>query len=306
MTYKSERVRVAALVSYYAAKCSGVSPLQVLRSMLADDEYADIKAPTQFIRDVVTKWQHHGEVANLFSMRVSSHPKKVPDEIIRKCATIIQAGYNVELLVASGSGQVSGQATKHQVHRYYGSIKEACQKDGFLEGVIREYGVTYDYMRTRLHEVDRSLALRRVEFKYMLTEGQMMNRRSTAAFLLNAWRADASWLSRVWWLDETSMWIIDNDNPTQLVWADAHDEGVRVVLNTPHIAAHRSIKVHVIAAVNALLGAVWCDFTTGTTDIVRRTPDLNAPYKVGEQYQWYPSGPQLCVQPSSSCCMQCT
>jgi hypothetical protein len=192
MTYKSERVRVAALVSYYAAKCSGVSPLQVLRSMLADDEYADIKAPTQFIRDVVTKWQHHGEVANLFSMRVSSHPKKVPDEIIRKCATIIKAGYNVELLVASGSGQVSGQATKHQVHRYYGSIKEACQKDGFLEGVIREYGVTYDYMRTRLHEVDRSLALRRVEFKYMLTEGQMMNRRSTAAFLLNAWRADAS------------------------------------------------------------------------------------------------------------------
>jgi hypothetical protein len=110
MTYKSERVRVAA-VSYYAAKYSGVSPVQHLRSMLDADAYADIKAPTQFIRDVVTKWQHHGEVVNLFSTRVSSHPKKVPDEVIRKCATIIKAGYNVELLVASGSGQVSGQST---------------------------------------------------------------------------------------------------------------------------------------------------------------------------------------------------
>jgi hypothetical protein len=302
MTYKSDRVRTAALVSYYAAKHSGVSPLQHMRSMLSAAEYADIKAPMQFIRDVVTKWQHHGEVANLFSTRVSSHPKKVPDEVIRKCATIIKAGYNVELLVASGSGQ----ATKHQMHRYYGSIKEACQKDVFLEGVIREYGVTYDYMRTRLHEVDSSLARRRVEFKYMLTESQKMARRITAASLLNAWRIDASCLMRVWWLDETCIWIINNKHPTQQVWADAHDEGVRVVLNTPHIAAHSSIKVHLIAAVNGLLGPVWCDFTTGTTDIMRRTPGLNAPYKVRGQYQWYPSGPQLCVQPSSSCCMQCT
>lgn len=302
MTYKTERVRVAALVSYYAAKHSGVSPLQHLRSMLDADEYADIKAPTQFIRDVVTKWQHHGEVANLFSTRVSSHPKKVPDDVIRKCATVIKAGYNVELLVAGGSGQ----GTKHQVHRYYGNIKEACQKEGFLEGVIREYGVTYDYMRTRLHQVDSSLTLRRVEFKYMLTEGQKLQRRMTAAFLLNAWRANPTCLRDVHWLDETSLWIIDNKNPSKLVWADAHDEGVRVVLNTPHISSHRSIKVHLIAAVNAELGAVWCDFTTGTTEIERRTSGLNAPYKVGGQYQWYPSGPQLCVHPSSSSCMQCT
>lgn len=306
MTYKSERVRTAALVSYYAAKYSGVRPEQHLRDMLDANEFEDIKAPSQFIRDVVTKWMHHGEVANLFSSRVSSQPKKVPDEVISKCATIIKDGYYVELLVAGGRGHVIGQATKHQVHRYYGSIKEACQKDEYLEGVIKEYGVTYDYMRTRLHEVDSSLTLRRVEFKYKLTEGQMLNRRMTAWSLLNAWRANPDCLLDVWWMDETSMWIIDNENPTKRVWADAHDEGVRVVLSTPHIAAHRSIKVHLIAAVNAVLGPVWCDFTTGTTDIQRRTLGLNAPYKVGGQYQWYPSGPQLCVQPSSSCCMQCT
>lgn len=304
MTYKSDRVRTAALVSYYAAQRSGTNPVQHLRSMLGADEFADIKAPTQFIRDVVAKWQQHGEVANLFSTRASSRPKRVPDDVIRECATIIKAGYHVEMMVASGSGQGSGHATKHQVHRYYGSIKEACQKDEFLEGVITKYGVTYDYLRSRLHQVDPLLTLRTVEFKYMLTEGQMLNRRSTAASLLNAWRIDPLCLLPVWWFDETVMWIVDNENHTRRVWADAHDEGVRVVLSTPHIAAHRSIKVHLIAAVNALLGPVWCDFTTGTTDIVRRTPGLNAPYKVGGQYQWYPSGPQLCVQPSSSCCMQ--
>jgi hypothetical protein len=109
MTYKSDRVRTAALVSYWAAKHSGVSPVQHLQSMPDADAYADVKAPMQCIRDVVAKWQHHGEVVNLFSTRASSHPRIVPDEVICKCATIIKAGYSVELLVASGSGQLQGQ-----------------------------------------------------------------------------------------------------------------------------------------------------------------------------------------------------
>ena len=123
MTYKSDRVRTAALVAHYASKHSGVNPVVHLRNLLDDDEYADIRAPTQFIRDVVTKWQHHGAVANLFSTRVSSHPKKVPDEVIRKCATIIKAGYNVQLLVTSGSGQ----ATQHQflAGHYLGASAQA-------------------------------------------------------------------------------------------------------------------------------------------------------------------------------------
>ena len=129
MTYKSDRVRTAALVAFYAAKQSSSNPVRVLQSMLDADEFADIKAPKQLIRDVVTKWQQHHTVVNLFSMRASSHPKVVPDAIIKECVARIKGGYNVELQVAGASTSVSGQVTVHKVHRYYTSIKEACQKD---------------------------------------------------------------------------------------------------------------------------------------------------------------------------------
>jgi hypothetical protein len=306
MTYKSERARTAALVAFYAAQRSCSKPVDVLRSILDADEFEGIQAPQQFIRDVVKKWQRHHIVVNLFSMRASSHPKVVPDAIIKECAAKIKGGYNVQLQIAGASTSGSGQGTVHSVHRYYTSIREACEKDDYLGGVIREYGVTHEYLRTRLHQVAPELKVRTVEFKYFLTENQRLTRRAVATLLLGAWVMDHSYLVPVYWLDETSMWIISNQNPIVKVWADAHDEGVRAVLTSPHIAAHSKIKVHLIAAVNAQLGPVWCDFTTGTTDIERRTPGLNVPYRVGGQYQLYPSGPQLCTQPSSSRCMQCT
>jgi hypothetical protein len=306
MPYQSERVRTAALVSFYAAKQSSSKPVDVLKSMLGADEFAGIKAPTQFIRDVVTKWQRHHTVVNLFSMRACSHPKVVPDAIIKECAAKIKGGYHVQLQVADASTDGNGQLRVHSVHRYYTSIREACEKDAYLGGVIREYGVTYEYLRTRLHQVAPELKVRTVEFKYFLTENQRLARRAVATLLLGAWVTDHSFFDPVYWLDETCMWIISNQNPSVKVWADAHDEGVRAVLTSPHIAAHSKIKVHLIAAVNAQLGPVWCDFTTGTTDIERRTLGLNAPYKVSGQYQLYPSDPQLCTQPSNSCCMQCT
>ena len=306
MPYHSERARTAALVSFWAAKRSCSKPVDVLRSMLDADEFDRISAPSQFVRDVVKKWQRHHTVVNLFSMRASSHPKVVPDAIIVQCAAKIKGGYSVQLQVAGASTSGNGQVTVHSVHRYYTSIKEACEKDDFLGGVIREYGVTYEYLRTRLHDVVPDLKMRKVEFKYFLTENQRLARRAVATLLLGAWVTDHSFFDPVYWLDETCMWIISNDNPTVKVWADAHDEGVMAVLSSPHIQAHSKIKVHLIAAVNAQLGPVWCDFTTGTTDIERRTPGLNAPYKVSGQYQLYPSGPQLYTQPSNSCCMQCT
>lgn len=149
MTYKSVRVRVATLVAYY--KCGGANDQAVakLASYLTPEEFADIAAPRQFIYDVHRKFEEHRTVENLFSGRISSVPVKVPDSIIRRCGDRIKAGYWVQLQHGGRGRPV--QVT--QVHRYYTSIKQACQKDDFVGGVLSDWNVSIDHLRTRMHEV---------------------------------------------------------------------------------------------------------------------------------------------------------
>jgi hypothetical protein len=281
MTYKSERVRTAALVAHYAAKLQNGDPVEVFRDMVTPQEFADVRAPAEFIRSIARKWLLHHTVSNLSDIRASSRPIKVPDSVIKECAARIKEGYTVQLQV-KGPG---GQLTNHPVHRYYTSIKQACEMNARLGEVVRQYGVSYAYMRTRLHQVAPELKLRTVEFKYQLSVEQRAVRRVVAYALLMQCLQDPGFLSRVWFVDETSLWIVTTAGQTRQVWADAHDEGVRVVLHTPHLAAHPKNHVRVIGAVNALAGAAWHDFTTGTTAIKRLTEVEGAPYMVSGWYQ---------------------
>lgn len=294
--------RVAALVAYYS--CAGIMWLAqiVFFRYVPEDAAGQFSNAGQFIRDVVNKWEKFTTVLDRYGERKPSRPKLVSDEIIKECATAFKSGYTKRVFVRQ-PGPDGDTCEFHEVHRYYTSINEACCDDPVLSSVIDQYAVTPQYLLERMHQMDPNLCKRVVEFKYLLSPEQQASRQQIAALLLKQWRLDQKLLLTVWWIDETSLWIIRSDSPKQKVWADAHDKGVRAVLSSPHVRSQNEIKVHCMGAVNAMFGAGFFEFTTGTTDIRRQCPRPEGAYMVSHKY---PSLVLMHLQPAIWLCMYAT
>lgn len=102
------------------------------------------------------------------------------------------------------------------------------------------------------------------------------------------WRkstADPSFLKRVYFIDECSIWIDSTISKGVKVYTDAHDKGFHHVIHCDKLHSNKKIKVRFIAVVNAVHGTVYLEFTTGTKDIQRLhnlvpLDPQHGPYKV--------------------------
>lgn len=303
MPWQDLRVRWCAVVSYFMAGQSFTKAVAALKQLVQPREFEGIKNPNQFIRDNFKKFDKYHDVDNRLHSRPASHPKKVTDDMAKRCATAFKAGY-MEKMPLTGAG---GAIRTVDVHRYYSTIDQACKDNQVLADTIEECGVTPRHLLRRMHEVDPQLTRRTVHWRRVLTEQQKMQRRVCAAYLFFRTVLNPMLLYRTWFVDETTIWIIGTGTRSQRVYCDAHDNDVRMVLSTPHLDSHQRIKVHLFGAVNAVCG-VFCDFTTGTTDIQRRHAMPNAPYKVGDHSSShvYPCILCTCTMPGNSACMCAT
>lgn len=272
--------RVCALIAY--AKADGVikSAVPAFIGMLTEKEVQTFPRPDQFIRDTQEKWDADRTVEDEYQRRNPSHPKLVTDAVAQQCAAALKGGYFKRVCV----DQPDGTCQVVKVHRYYTSINQAIAHNQLLGSVIEQYAVTPEYLLERMHQVDPSLCKRVVEFKWRLTEAQKAERRFIADWLYKKWENHKKLLLSVWWMDETAIWIVTSHTTKLRVWADAHDQGVRAVLSSPHVQPHDDNKVHVMGAVNALLGTCFLEFTTGTTGDFRFYPRAEGAYMVGCAY----------------------
>jgi hypothetical protein len=199
-----------------------------------------------------------------------------------ECAQALKAGYLRTVLLPGRK--------KQQVHEYYTSWSQACRDNTVIRKALATTGVSPGHLLRRMHGEDPKLVRRTVYLKRQLTEQQQKERRCVAAQLLLACLVNITWLLATWWVDETTVWITNNKVNHQKVWCDASDQGVRDVIHHDSVTDGKKIKVHMMAAVNALEGAVLFEFTTGTTDLEHTHPEMPAePYKVtGGSSQTYP------------------
>jgi hypothetical protein len=93
-------------------------------------------------------------------------------------------------------------------------------------------------------------------------------------------------LSRVYFIDECKIWMSLLAAGSIKVYSNAHDEDVHAVLPCKWMRNHKpspDVKLHFVAAVNPVHGAMFLRFTTGTTDNKDAAGNLNAPYYVSVQ-----------------------
>jgi capsid portal protein len=284
---------MAAVVAYYKAGQDIKAAVAELESMLGQQEFQEIKAARMFILRNVAKYQLHKTVGNLHNLANSSRAPKVPREVVMDCCLALKAGYFIEIDVgtrasdpaARTSHRTQQQPKLQQVHMYYRSIQEACSHNPLLALVVRDYGITPKGLLEAMHRVDDQLVRRTVEFKYMLSEEHQQERFETAFTLLRMgrWHMESMYdlLKRVWWVDEATIWLVADGDAHLKVYCDAHDEGVRAVMSSPHLANRAKTKAHYLGIVNAVLGPCFFEFTTGTTDIKRVWLEQGKKYKVG-------------------------
>jgi hypothetical protein len=128
-----------------------------------------------------------------------------------------------------------------------------------------------------------------------LTAEQKLKRKSAAEKLWQMFQRDPDMLSRIYFIDECKIWMSTLAKGPVKVYCDAHDENVTAVLPCKWMRKHQDVKLHFVCAVNPVHGAVYCKFTTGTTDNMDHVGNLNAPYYVSVCYSvllypmWQPS-----------------
>lgn len=207
---------------------------------------------------------------------------KMPKEVALRAAQYLKVGH-WEFVPATKTSQ------SRFVHRYYNTMQQACQKCVELQAIRNQYGLSNQELLIAIRAADPQLRRRRVRMKYALSESEMRSRKEGARLLLGRCNRDSSFLDRVFFVDECAI-VIDNVmNKGASVYVDAHDKGYLAVIHSERIPKNKRVKFHFIAAVNAVYGAVYIDFTTGTTDILRQyngapLEEGHGPYKVSHHH----------------------
>jgi hypothetical protein len=234
-----------------------------------------VKAPKAFIAYQRKKLL---ETGGLQDRKRSGRKPKIPKSTVAQCCEALKAGYTVWEPAVNSIGV-----------RHWASIKEAvygANSHPLLAWVCWKYGVTPELLQKRLHNHDPNLAHKQLCFKKSLTAQQQFERQYVAAQLLNITLAQPQVLERTFYVDECAIVFSGTELKNVKVYCDrrsATAQATHTIYSNIPGTKYRTITVRIIAAVNALHGPAYLEFTTGTTDIQRRILPVTTPYKVSNQ-----------------------
>lgn len=234
----------------------------------------------------------------------SGRPHKLPDAVAKQASELIKKGYMVPTETSSTAKQPPS------CRKYYTSIRQACENDEHLGDILTKYDMTPSELLVRLHAVDPYLKFMKLHYKRELSPEEKEKRMKFARAQLKKIMANPKHLLRVFYMDEASVLFVTGMDPNIKVWADVHDKEVQQVLHIPNLPKSKPFKVHFVVVVNPVLGPVFMEMTSGTTDIVREHNKKQGAYMVSSglgfflhwRIQMHPAAPALLLSHSSCCC----
>lgn len=216
--------------------------------------------PDKFIRFWTNRFIEEG---SLLDHKVHHTPKSITQQEALNASVWLKTGYWI---------QVQGRGPSHTrwVHRWYPSVSRACKKCPELKAIRDKYGLSNKQLLYWMRKYDPELRRKRVYCKYGFDDEMLQTRQTRARSLLQRATLDPTFLDRCYFIDECTIWLDNEVKKGIKVYCDAHDQDVHSVLHYEKLQEDKAIKVHFIAAVNAVHGCVYLEFTTGTTDIQRK------------------------------------
>lgn len=258
------------MVAYAASLGSIDNAINYYDSWVVAAGLSAMKAPNVFLRRNFRKFLQTGSIQDLPR---SGRPPRLPDHIALRASYLVKLGYEVKVYF--------GDTTKEPlvVRKYFNSIRQACDTVPELAAILTEYNITPSKLLARMHQVDKHLTYMKLHYKLELTQPQKDARLEFSGAQLQLIAHNKEHLLRVFYMDEASILIVPGGDPNIKIWADSRNHDVQQVLHIPNLPKGKFIKVHFVVVVNPLLGPVFMEMTSGTTDIVREH-NTKGPYLV--------------------------
>jgi hypothetical protein len=260
-------VRTAAVEAYIHEDYDVAKALAVLKQQLKDTTFSHVKAPKRFIRNQYKNFKARGSVHDNYGKKRKMPEEGGADDVALRAAKILKAGYmSTQEIPADKKNE---QPKVVPVHTFWGTMKEAVARSVGLKELLLEAGITRKALLRRMEKADPDLVRRTLWYKLHHTPGTIAQRMRVAHSNLERATADPDFLRRVVWIDEATIWLVNNRHCKRRVWCDAHDWDTHRVVKCPMMAKGKPVKVHIMCAVNYELGPFFIEFTTGTTSIKR-------------------------------------
>lgn len=293
--------RIVAVIACAAGRGVPSQALELYNSWLSAIGCTPSTAPDKFLLRNFHKFLRTGSIKD---KPRSGRPHKLPDAVAKEASALIKMGY----MVASETS--STQTKPLTCRKYYTSIRQACEKIARLRDILSNYDMTPSQLLARMHAVDPDLRFMKLHYKRELSSEEKAARKKFALAQLKKIRDNPKHLHRVFYMDEASVLFVTGMDPNIKVWADVHDKEVQQVLHIPHLPKCKPFKVHFVVVVNPLLGPVFMEMTSGTTDIVREHNKKEGAYMVSlglgfflhRRIKMHPAAPALLLSHSSCCC----
>ena len=226
------------MVAYYKNGERRAEAATWLLAKVPNNTWSSLKVVKTFIKAQVNKFLATGSVLNITHAPGRTAHRAVPDDAARHAASILKEGYEHEQVLPTGNPRQPTRVVR--VHSYYTTLSEALRHRPELMDICNQHGVTPKALLARMHQVDDGLVKRTMQYKMPHTDQQREERRTTALALLQMFKADPDLRRRVVWVDQATIWIVDDKHNTKQVWADAHDKGVHYVIKCP-LMLHRIV-----------------------------------------------------------------
>lgn len=285
MARKSKSLRIMATIIAIVAAVAHLPPTKLWNAIPRDSTFWDEAStvhepPRKFIRETAERFYETGSVEYKKYLRKKRKATAMPADEAKLAAMHLKLGHWVPVVNED-------RTVVRLVHRYFTTVDSAVRSCPELRALRDKYGLTNKQLLYYMHDADPKLLRRRVHIKYGFSGEELAYRAQRANALWKKCVKEPDWLQRTYFIDECSMWIESEARKGVKVYADAHDKGFQHVLHYDQLHNNKKVKVRLIAAVNAVHGKVYLEFTTGTTRITRihnhvaATPE-HGPYMVSE------------------------
>ena len=221
-----------------------------------EHEIIDVR---NFIHRTVEKLGTH---FTLLDRTGGGRPFKLPHDAAMRAVGIIAEGYMQEHCVIDG-----GVERYYYEHKRFTSLSEAIMHSAPLRALMQQYDVSHDYLLSRLHDVEPLLAYGPLPMKMVLTPLQMHERQQYCLRMLAALQADPYLLYKIFWVDECRILVSKDLFGRLKVWYDRRDLEGQPPEPHPEFTHGNARRIDLLLIVNAVLGCVYVEFLTGTTNI---------------------------------------
>lgn len=153
------------------------------------------------------------------------------------------------------------------VHVYHSSIEKAVLRDARLAALCEKYDISARTLFANILRADPNVVHRTIYHRLGFTKKQVKDRREQATRLFSLYCRHPTLLDRTIWVDCATIIVKHPHTAAHKVYCDAHDENVRAVITHTSVNKNEPVYTRFWCAVNAILGPVHIEFTTGTTDL---------------------------------------